>query len=131
MSEPPGVITVTAPADASSIAIFRLVAAGVTARTDASIDVVDDVRIAVAEACNYLLANGPEAGTLSMEVAIEPDRLRVVVAMEPAGQAVDMGLGGSDLSWTIIRGLTDLAESSTIDGRSRITMVVSTATIQR
>lgn len=131
MTELPGVITVTAPADAPSIAIFRMVAASVVARTETSIDVVDDVRIAVGEACNHLLTSSTEARTLFMDVALESATLRVSVAVDPAAGDMDPGSVGSDLSWTIIRGLTDEATASVIGGRSTITMVIGIATNQR
>lgn len=127
MTERHGEITVTAPAAPESVAIMRMVAASVAGRTEASIDTVDDLRIAVAEACNQLLASVPSALMLKMDVWVDTDTLEARLSTDPSdGDVADPA--GSELSWTIIRGLTDHAESSTIDGRPTITMAVRTST---
>lgn len=135
-----GEITVTAPAEPGSVAIMRMVAANVAGRTDAPIDTVDDLRIAIAEACNLLLARAPSALMLRMDIALDTDMLEARLAADPSeggleDQGVsplsDDGTAGSDLSWTIIRGLTDHAESSTLDGTATITLAIRTSPTDR
>lgn len=124
MTEDERTITVTAPATADSIAILRAVAANVAARTEAPIDTVDDLRLAVAEACNRLLIGAPSADSLHMEMITAAGVLETrVMANAPAMGGLERD-EASDLSWTIIRGLTDRAEHSIVDDRATITMAV-------
>jgi serine/threonine-protein kinase RsbW len=127
VSEDERAITVTAPAAADSVAILRTVAANVAARTEAPIDVVDDLRLAVGEACNRLLAAAPAAAILRMEIVATAGMVeaRLTTAYEEDETPEDDP--SSDLSWAIIRGLTERAESSTIDGHRTITMAVRTS----
>jgi serine/threonine-protein kinase RsbW len=125
VTQPDGEITVTAPAEPESVAIMRMVAAAVAGRTDASIDTVDDLRIAVAEACNRLLAGAPSASRLHMDIEVDTDILEARITADLSdGRVATEDLAGSELSWNIIRGLTDSAESSTVDGRPTITLAV-------
>jgi serine/threonine-protein kinase RsbW len=125
-------ITVTAPAAADSVAILRTVAANVAGRTEAPIGTVDDLRIAVAEACNRLLMSAPAATTLRMELVPGPGSLEARLAAEPSTGGVTTDEDpASALGWAIIRGLTERAEYSTIDGKPTIVMSIRTSPAER
>jgi serine/threonine-protein kinase RsbW len=127
VSEVERAVTVTAPAAADSIAILRTVAANVAARTEAPIDIVDDLRLAVGEACNRLLVAAPDTASLRMEIVASSGtvvaRLTTTYVEDPVPEEDPL----SELSWAIIRGLTERAESSTVDGHQTITMSVRTS----
>jgi serine/threonine-protein kinase RsbW len=120
-------ITVTVPAATDSVAILRTVAANVAARTEAPVDTVDDLRLAVAEACSRLLAAAPASAILRMEIVATSGMVETRLTTAYAADRVPEEDPLSDLSWAIIRGLTERAESSTIDGQQTITMAVRTA----
>jgi len=61
-------IELRVPARLSSIHLLRTVVASAAARFDASVDDIDDLRIAVTEAASELLAGAPEGGWLGMVV---------------------------------------------------------------
>ena len=120
-------IEVSAPADAESVAILRSVAANVIARTDAPIDAVDDLRIAVAEACNRLLTSTPGAERLHLTMSRRSELVEARVSV--LGQALDRTTQPAEdpgLGWTIIEGLTDHAEEITEHGEPTIVMRVAT-----
>ncbi len=68
MRPEPTTISLTVPASPSSIAIVRTVAATVAGRLEVPYDTVDDLRIAVAEACNRILTSAPHAAELRLDV---------------------------------------------------------------
>jgi serine/threonine-protein kinase RsbW len=101
-------------------------------------DVVQDVKLAVSEACTTALAGGTENGLpLRLVVAAEPDRV-VVEVLDP-GTGVERAVAGSPieidteelpfdrvLSLPIIRGLVDEVAISPLEGQGmRLRMVLS------
>ena len=80
MSAPPSpataVVTLTIPADARFLRVARLVAAGLAADADLTVDEIDDLRVAVDEVGAALLE--PEGDpTIELEFESGPDRLDV------------------------------------------------------
>lgn len=68
------------PADGRYVAPLRAVAAGMGAVQDFTIDAIDDIRLAVDEACAFLLRTSPGATRLTLD-------------MEPDGDGVDITVG--------------------------------------
>ena len=50
-----GKVELSFPSDKSMMLVLRLTAAGVLARAGLTVDVMDDVKLAVEEACNCLI----------------------------------------------------------------------------
>ena len=115
----PTTISLTVPASPSSIAIVRTVAATVAGRLDVPYDTVDDLRIAVAEACNRILTSAPHATELRLDVAWDEASLVATVstAVSPGDQAPTHVTAWE---WRIIEGLTDHASEAITDGRLAI-----------
>lgn len=53
---PEGAITLTVPADKSMMLVIRLTAAGVLARARLTVDAIDDMKMAVEEACSLMIS---------------------------------------------------------------------------
>jgi serine/threonine-protein kinase RsbW len=112
-------ISLTVPASPSSVGIVRTVAATVAGRLDVPYDAVDDLRIAVAEACNRILTAVPDAEELRLDAGWADDALTAIVSTEvspgvqPPGQATAW-------EWRIIEGLTERATEAIVDGRLTI-----------
>ncbi|GAA2827703.1 anti-sigma regulatory factor [Kribbella solani] len=116
-------VRLSIPADGAYIAVPRSVVGNLAARNDFTLDAIDDLRIAVDEACALLL---PEAadGVLDCVFLIEPPKLLVrVSAIVPNGWTPDTDSFG----WTVLTALVESAAAETIDGRLTIT-VTATAT---
>jgi serine/threonine-protein kinase RsbW len=99
------------------------VVGNLAARNDFTLDAIDDLRIAVDEACALLL---PEAadGVLDCVFEIDPPQLTVrASAAVPGGWMPDTDSFG----WTVLTALVESAAAETIDGRLTIT-VTATAT---
>jgi serine/threonine-protein kinase RsbW len=115
----PTTISLTVPASPSSIAIVRTVAATVAGRLEVPYDTVDDLRIAVAEACNRILTSAPHAAELRLDVEWDEASLVATVstAVSPGDQPPEHATAWE---WRIIEGLTDHASEALTDGRLAI-----------
>ncbi len=89
------------PADAAYLAVVRTTTAGLAARLDLTLDEIEDLRIAVDEACGLLLGRRDGADPhLTATFRIHPDSLEVVVC-GPAGSLPD----DSSYAWALLRAL--------------------------
>ncbi len=89
-------IDVTFPARAEYVSIARLAAAAVATRQAFTYDEVEDLKIAVSEACNALIA-APKtlrSASLRLHVVREPDALVIRVEARGTALAWDMRANG-------------------------------------
>lgn len=91
--EPPAAVggdqvEVTVPARGQYVGLVRLVAAAVAARGGFTVDEVEDIKIAVGEACTALLGSGDGTGAMTARFLLQKDALEVRVA----GQAPEVQL---------------------------------------
>ncbi|HEX5511536.1 MAG TPA: ATP-binding protein [Actinomycetales bacterium] len=102
----------------------RLVAAAVARRRGLTEDVLDEIRLAVGEACASAVGRAQSAGrqgTVHVQIFERPDRLVVVVnelgdagspASDAAGGAAGEAVGAAEqVSLTIVRALADEVET--------------------
>jgi serine/threonine-protein kinase RsbW len=125
VQDEPGGVTLNVPAVPSSVSIVRAVTAGVASRMALPYEAVDDLRIAVAEACNRLFAL-PDPRQLRVELAARNDALRVVLSTDGGTGAWPRDDHDASLAWKVIEGLTDGAEESLVAGRPTIALVIRT-----
>ncbi len=127
-------ISVSIVRDPALVRTVRLVAAAVARRTGQDEDFVEEIRLAVAEACALLIgpvgdgpaedrADDPASGgpvTVTMSIA---DRLRVEVAGDGAVTEDD---SDDDIEgvhpWALLRGLIPDFAAATHDGRTTLSM---------
>lgn len=100
------VIAVTVPSEAASIQVLRAVTASVAARSNMSFDGIEDLRLAVDEACAWLLAG---RGATAMTLRLRPmdDRLEAVVSIDTAGRTWPPPDVEQSLSWRVLSALVD------------------------
>jgi hypothetical protein len=95
------------------------VAATVAGRLEVPYDTVDDLRIAVAEACNRILTSAPHAAELRLDV--EWNEASLVATVSTAVSRGDQPPAHATAwEWRIIEGLTDHASETITDGRLAI-----------
>ena len=90
----------TAPADGADLSVLRTATAGLAARLDFTLDEIEDLRIAVDEACAMLLVQAIPGTNLECDFdlgAEATDDQHRVGHRGPAAQAVP-----GDLSWIVL-----------------------------
>jgi len=123
-SETADVVELEVPACAAYIAVVRTAAAGLAARVDLTLDRIEDLRIAVDEACALLVA-GTDHG------AATTTTLRCVFVLEEPSLTVEVSGPRTDLpdrsafAWSVLSALVDSVESGEHDdGRTWLRLVV-------
>jgi hypothetical protein len=108
-------ISLAIPAQARYFPVARSVVTAVGAGFELPVDVLDDLRLAVAECCNLLIGPTIEPSQLTLRLWSEDGALVMQVAAQDASIA-DEKAPFDSLSWTIIVGLADEANWETTDG---------------
>jgi serine/threonine-protein kinase RsbW len=102
------VVGVRLPAASAYLSVLRSVTAGLAARLDFTIDEIEDLRIAVDEACAMLLPAAVPGADLDVEYELTVDALRVsvtVLTLDGVQPARDT------FAWTVLSALAGDAEA--------------------
>jgi serine/threonine-protein kinase RsbW len=110
-------IVVTLPPRATYLFVARTVTAGLAARTQLPFDSVEDLRIAVTEACGRLIAANHGATQMRLELRSSDDSLTVRVSVDAGGVEWPGADGHTSTSWQLIEGLCDDARDEMIAGQ--------------
>ncbi|MDX6291990.1 MAG: serine/threonine-protein kinase RsbW [Kribbellaceae bacterium] len=111
-------VRLSIPADSAYVAVPRAVVGNLAARNNFTVDAIDDLRIAVDEACALLLPQATD-GVLDCVFWIDPPLLTVsTTATVPDDWKPDTASFG----WTVLSALVETAAAETIDGRLTITV---------
>jgi serine/threonine-protein kinase RsbW len=99
------------PADPAYLAVIRTATAGLAARMNLTLDEIEDMRIAVDEACVLLLSDHPEPGEyLHAAFTITASALDVQVS-GPAQVLPE----GTNFAWSVLEALVGRVETGTND----------------
>jgi serine/threonine-protein kinase RsbW len=104
------VVALRVPAESAYVAVLRSVTAGLAARCDLTLDEIEDLRIAVDEACALLLPMAPGGSALTADFVLSTGEL-VVSASVPAREGAELNRDG--FGWTVL----DALASSVVVGR--------------
>jgi serine/threonine-protein kinase RsbW len=74
-------VTVRLPAASAYLSVLRTATAGLAARLDFTLDEIEDLRIAVDEACAMLLAQAVPGTDLACEFELTGDAMRIAVSV--------------------------------------------------
>ncbi len=109
------VVVLTLPASSAYLSVLRTATAGLAARLQFTLDEIEDLRIAVDEACAMLLAEGESVDTdLNCRFVLAPDQITVTVSV-PAGSPA---LPARDtFAWQVLAALAGSVEASHHDGQ--------------
>src|SRR3954464_2019780 len=126
---PEDVVTIKLPAAGAYLSVLRTATAGLAARLDFTLDEIEDLRIAVDEACAMLLTQAVPGADLECRFALESDSMRVGVSV--------LTLDGQEPSrdtfaWTVLAALAGEVDSSAgVDNRVTITLLKRRSGISR
>jgi serine/threonine-protein kinase RsbW len=114
-------VTIKLPAAGAYLSVLRTATAGLAARLDFTLDEIEDLRIAVDEACAMLLAQAVPGADLDCTFTLNGDSIRVGVSV--------LTLDGQQPSrdtfaWTVLSALAGEVDSSAgVDDRVTITLL--------
>jgi serine/threonine-protein kinase RsbW len=95
-------VTIRMPAEGAYLSVLRTATAGLAARLDFTLDEIEDLRIAVDEACGMLLAQAAPGADLECDFTLSEDRMSIAVstfAAQPRPPARDT------FAWTVLSAL--------------------------
>jgi serine/threonine-protein kinase RsbW len=104
-------VKLVVPAKPEYVRLLRAVAASLAARLEFTYDRIEDLRLAVSEACATLLALPWEAHLLVLRVFATDERVTVVVCVDaqPGAGAWPPVEVERTLAWKVLSGLADTA----------------------
>ena len=117
---PNDVVTIKLPAAGAYLSVLRTATAGLAARLDFTLDEIEDLRIAVDEACAMLLSQALPGADLECEFALDSDSMRVSVSvLTQDGQEPSR----DTFAWTVLSALAgDVDSLAGVDNRVTITL---------
>jgi serine/threonine-protein kinase RsbW len=118
VTEQPGrdFIEVRLPADGAYLSVLRTATASLAARLDFTLDEIEDLRIAVDEACEILLAQVVPGSALACRFEIGEDSLLVEVSAPTRAGALP---SRDTFAWTVLSALTGSVEA-TVQGEREV-----------
>jgi serine/threonine-protein kinase RsbW len=107
-------VEIRLPADSAYRSVLRTATAGLAARLDFTLDEIEDLRIAVDEACAMLLPSAIETAQLGCRFELSPDTLSVTVTIPTTrGQLPER----DTFSWTVLSALAGEVDTGTTHDR--------------
>jgi serine/threonine-protein kinase RsbW len=116
----PDVISIRLPAHSAYLSVLRTTTASLAARLDFTIDDIEDLKIAVDEACAMILGDAVDGTALNCEFELVGTTMRISVsALSRDGRVPPR----DTFAWTVLAALvTEVDSCVEPDGRLRITM---------
>jgi serine/threonine-protein kinase RsbW len=107
-------VEIRLPADSAYLSVLRTATAGLAARLDFTLDEIEDLRIAVDEACAMLLPHAVETAQLTCRFELTPETLEVTVTLPTTrGQLPER----DTFSWTVLTALAGNVDTGLDDDR--------------
>ena len=107
-------VEIRLPADSAYLSVLRTATAGLAARLDFTLDEIEDLRIAVDEACAMLLPHAVETAQLTCTFELSPETLDVTVTLPTTrGQLPER----DTFSWTVLTALAGEVDTGLDDER--------------
>jgi serine/threonine-protein kinase RsbW len=100
------------PADSAFLSVLRPATAGLAARLDFTLDEIEDLRIAVDEACALLLPDVPPGGSLVCRFGLESSVMEVTVLAETRSGTAP---ARDNFAWTVLTALAGEVETGVDD----------------
>ena len=119
------VVSLRLPADSAYLTVLRTAAAGLASRLNFTLDDIEDLRIAVDEACAMLLPRAVAGASLSCTFELKPGELDIAVSLPTA----DGTLPSRDtFAWTVLTALAGEVDAVADGTTVTITMAKKSAT---
>jgi serine/threonine-protein kinase RsbW len=114
------VVSIRLPAASAYLSVLRTATAGLAARLDFTLDEIEDLRIAVDEACAMLLSEAVPGTDLTAEFELTGQEMQVRVEVATVGSSAPKR---DDFAWMVLTALADDVEA-VIDSPDRMAIVL-------
>ena len=111
-------VSLRVPADGAYVSVLRTMTAGLAARLDFTVDDIEDLRIAVGEACALVLPEATPSGSLEAEFRQTPGTLTVSVRVETSRRAEP---DYESFAWQVLSTLSTEATATADDDHLEVT----------
>jgi serine/threonine-protein kinase RsbW len=115
------VVEVRVPARVVYVSTLRRTAASLAASCDLTIDDIEDLRLAVDEACALLLPHADAASQLESQFRLGRGSIAVTTAVQ-TGDGSSAQPDRNGFAWTVLAALSSSVDVSAADGRLAITV---------
>ena len=102
-----GGVSVRVPAKPEHVQIVRVVASSVAAQCGIRMDELEDLRLAVDEACAYLVRSNPSATMLTVTFTPGTSSVAVAASIDSGADPTSPTDGAEFLTWHLLGALTD------------------------
>lgn len=116
------------PAESAYVAVLRMATAGIAARLDFTLDDVEDLRMAVSEACAMVLAEASGNGSMSAAFFLSENRVEVHIS---ADADHPVGPDREGFAWQVLETMASDVEFEVVAERVTIRLAVSTSAASR
>lgn len=107
-------VEVRVPADGAYVSVIRTTTAGLAARLDFTLDDVEDLRMAIGEACAVLLEQADDGADLDAAFWLEAGSIDIEIAVAAAApRAPD----DDSFAWQVLTTLADSVAADALPGR--------------
>jgi serine/threonine-protein kinase RsbW len=117
-------VVLRVPADSAYVSVLRTMTAGLAARLDFTLDDIEDLRIAVGEACALVLPEAAAGGDLQAEFRLSPGTLAVSVSVPNRGPTAP---DRESFAWQVLSTLATSTQATTGDDRYEVTFVTESS----
>jgi serine/threonine-protein kinase RsbW len=101
-------VTVCMPAEGAYLSVLRTATAGLAARLDFTLDEIEDLRIAVDEACAMLLSQAIPGTNLECAFDLSADEMTITVSVTAAEPQIP---ARDTFAWTVLSALAGTVDS--------------------
>jgi serine/threonine-protein kinase RsbW len=114
-------VQVKMPAESAYLSVLRTAAAGLAARLDFTLDEIEDLRIAIDEACAMLLSQAIPGTDLECVFELGTDQVKITVSVTAAQAKMP---ARDTFAWTVLSALAGSVDSK-VGPNDRVSIVLA------
>ena len=124
----PDQVTVRMPAEGAYLSVLRTATAGLAARMDFTLDEIEDLRIAVDEACGLLLSQASPGASLDCDFTLGEDSVTITVSVLTQRAQIP---ARDTFAWTVLAALAGSVDAWAGPGSKLTVMLRKTRELSR
>jgi serine/threonine-protein kinase RsbW len=121
-------VTIRMPAEGAYLSVLRTATAGLAARLDFTLDEIEDLRIAVDEACGLLLSQASPGASLDCDFTLGEDSVTITVSV--LSQRAQLPARDT-FAWTVLAALAGSVDAWAGPGSKLTVMLRKTRELSR